>query len=178
MSSRKPYSVLMSDDEQVVIKIDELQPIDVAMHPYLDASMAYVTITRGADHTLTVVKRDGSRMASWTWTARRAPKVEGNAKRLLEAMCDECEKSGVCIEVPSASKPSSCNVFLNPNIDTWQARIIFLGGRYSQLITFPKATSEDDVVSSLLSDYRFEFDPEPTLSTAPSGIDVWSLRAR
>ena len=46
--------------ELVVLKVNANDSLTVAMHPYVQSNYDYITVTRGSDHVLTVVKKDGT----------------------------------------------------------------------------------------------------------------------
>lgn len=80
--------------EQVIVGVRLLDTLDVARHPYLNKSMEYITVTKGDDHTLTVVNSDGK-----TWSIDFGLSghtlVSENVARLRREVMGYLKRSGV-----------------------------------------------------------------------------------
>ena len=80
----KVFEVQEITDEQVILKVNAKDPLTVAQHPYLDATMAYITVTKGDNHILTVIKEDGSRGVSFHWGLGGYTLISKNLTRLQD----------------------------------------------------------------------------------------------
>ena len=50
------------NDEVIVLKVNCNSPLEAAKNPYVDMTYDYISLTRGLDHILTVVDKQGK---SW-----------------------------------------------------------------------------------------------------------------
>lgn len=54
------FTIIKNDSEIIIIELAELTPLDVAANPFLSSDWAYLTLKRGRNKILTVVKKDGT----------------------------------------------------------------------------------------------------------------------
>ena len=54
------FEVCEVSDDKVIIKVNTDDLLAIARHIGLDANAAYITVTRGKDHVLSVIKKDGT----------------------------------------------------------------------------------------------------------------------
>ena len=57
---KKIFSIKEVDNNQVIVKVKTNNPLTVARFPFINNDMAYITITRGKNHIVTIVKKNGS----------------------------------------------------------------------------------------------------------------------
>jgi hypothetical protein len=55
----KIFSIKEVNFNHVVIKVKANSPLTVARFPFVNSEMAYITITRGKHHVVTITKKDG-----------------------------------------------------------------------------------------------------------------------
>ena len=60
------FSIVQNTPEIIVLKVRPLTNFDVAMNPYLGTDYDYISVTKGENHILTVVKKDGKSF-SFNW---------------------------------------------------------------------------------------------------------------
>ena len=54
------FEICEVSDDKVIIKVNTDDLLAIARHIGLDANAAYITVTRGKDHVLSVIKKDGT----------------------------------------------------------------------------------------------------------------------
>ena len=57
---KKIFSIKEVDNNQVIVKVKANNPLTVARFPFVNSDMAYITITRGENHIVTIIKKNGS----------------------------------------------------------------------------------------------------------------------
>lgn len=56
----KVMKIVDRNSDRVVIKVNADDPLTTAMYPFIPGNTAYITVTLGDNHVLTVVKKDNS----------------------------------------------------------------------------------------------------------------------
>ena len=102
------YKIIENTNEQVILEVPELSPLDVAKHPYLSADWSYITVAKGKKYTLTVVKKDGSTL-SFSWSANRQTFLPDNAERLRESVMNFLKEKSICLSVTTDEEPDTCD---------------------------------------------------------------------
>lgn len=54
------FKIVENNSEVVVLKVNSENNLIIALNPYINANMDYISVTKGENHILTVVKKDGS----------------------------------------------------------------------------------------------------------------------
>lgn len=54
------FELVEDNDSVVVLKVNADDPLTVALNPYVNATYDYISVTKGENHILTIVKKDGS----------------------------------------------------------------------------------------------------------------------
>lgn len=52
------FKLIENTNKQVIIKVDAGDTLSIARHPYVNINYDYITVTKGIDHTLTIIKKD------------------------------------------------------------------------------------------------------------------------
>lgn len=86
--------------EQVVLKVKDLTLAEIAMNPMFDKTMKYITVTRGKNHTLTVIKEDGTTF-SFEWGESGHTLISGNLERLRLYVTNFLKKEKIFIDAKS-----------------------------------------------------------------------------
>ena len=77
----KMFSVVSNDDLQVVLKVSVKDNLQVALNPFIQRNYDYITVTKGENHTLTVIKKDGKSF-SFNWGEYGFTLISENLERL------------------------------------------------------------------------------------------------
>lgn len=64
---KEVFEVASNTDDLVVLKVNADDPLVVAMNPYVSSDMAYISVTKGGNHVLTVIKKDGTHGTCFHW---------------------------------------------------------------------------------------------------------------
>lgn len=56
----KVMEIVDRNSDRVVIKVNADDPLTIAMYPFIPGNTAYITVTLGEKHVLTVIKKDNS----------------------------------------------------------------------------------------------------------------------
>lgn len=62
----KVMKIMDRNSDRVVIKVSSDDPLTTAMYPFIPGNTAYITVTLGDNHVLTIVKKDNSTF-SFNW---------------------------------------------------------------------------------------------------------------
>ena len=81
------FSLVENTNRQVILKVNADDLLIIAKNPYVNKEMAYITITKGSSHTLTVIKKDGSTF-SFDWGIGGHTLISNNLCRLKFAALD------------------------------------------------------------------------------------------
>lgn len=115
----KVFELCHRDSEKVVLKVNADDPLVVAMHPYISSDMAYITVTRGNEHVLTVVKKDGTTF-SFTWGESGHTLISKNLETLKKKVISFIENDNHILLEWNDSQPVEANIFFNSNYKLWQ----------------------------------------------------------
>lgn len=114
----KVLELVSVDNEKVVIKVNAKDPLTVAMNPEFSSDMAYITVTRGNNHTLTVIKEDGKTWSiNWgnSGTTLCSDGVNKMKWRVVDFIQKEC---GIPYGITGTITEAS--IFYNSNFKKWQ----------------------------------------------------------
>lgn len=56
----KVMKIMDRNSDRVVIKVNSDDPLTTAMYPFIPGNTAYISVTLGENHVLTVIKKDNS----------------------------------------------------------------------------------------------------------------------
>lgn len=69
----------------VVLGVNADDPLTVALNPFVSSDMAYISVTRGTQHVLTVVRKDGTTW-NFEWGYDRYTLIGGSSEALKKAV--------------------------------------------------------------------------------------------
>ena len=164
----KIFKVEKELDDLVVIRVGALTLLDIALHPFLNGNMAYISATRGDQHTFTVVNKDGTTW-SWDYGAKHSTMVDDNTKRLQRAIENFLIENGVLLENKTTKLPDHCSIYYNKTFNAWCARI------GQQNIINKEVKNEDSMVSYLKKIFGIKKKLRTSYNLAPTGIYVCTV---
>lgn len=91
------FKLIENTNKQVILKVDAGDTLSIARHPYVNINYDYITVTKGIDHTLTIIKKDGKTF-SFSWGFTGYTLVSDNLHRLRREVCDYIERCGISLE--------------------------------------------------------------------------------
>ena len=165
------FSLVENTDEMVILKNEVKRPIDVAKNPWLSADDEYVTITKGRDHVLTLVKTDGKTI-SISFGGRGCTLISDSFRRLKEKAIEAAHVFGVLLEIPTTRKPDNVCIFYNDSYKKWQAVLTVNGFNIRENVWFTDAINRNDTLELVEDCFEIKF-KEFTYKRAQTGIDTW-----
>lgn len=121
---KKVARIIENNSELAVIGLDELSTLDIALHPYLNGSMEFITVTKGKNNILTVVNKDGSTY-SFSWGSEGTTLISDNSEMLRCKVIKFLEDSFIFIGLKIEGLPSSAYSYMNMNLNVWQLNLEF-----------------------------------------------------
>lgn len=104
--------------KQVIVKVNADDPLTIARHPYIDANMAYITVTRGKNHILTVIRKDGSTF-SFSFGASGHTVISDNLERLKCEVLQFIADQNILIKHTGVI-PETAVIYYNDFFKAWQ----------------------------------------------------------
>lgn len=153
------------DNEKVVIKINTKDPLIVAMNPEFSSNMAYITVTRGEKHIMTIIREDGTTW-SFHWGCRSSTLISDSVAAMRNKVVDFIRENGIVLGL--TNKPSEATIYYNNNYKSWQ--LTLRNGGESDYIWYKDAHNEYDMMA-----YAKKF-LNPICwqkGIAQTGIDIW-----
>lgn len=127
MNTSAVFKLVHVDTKQVILKVTAENNLVIAMNPYINATYDYITVTRGDNHNLTIVYKDGNTF-SFHWGTRGETLISQELKMLREAVCSFIESQGILLGL-TTSKPDGARIFFNSNYGCWQL-VVDVSGYY------------------------------------------------
>ena len=165
------FSLVENTDEMVILKNEVKRPIDIAKNPWLSNEDEYVTITKGRNHVLTLVKTNG-KTVSITFGERGYTLISDNFRRLKEKAIEAAHVFGVLLEIPTTKVPDNVCIFYNDNYKMWQAVLTVNGFNIRENVWFTDAINQNDTLELVEDCFEIKF-KELTYKRAQTGIDTW-----
>ena len=113
------FTLVEATPGQVVLKVLADNPLTVAKFPFVSMDMAYITVTRGKNHTLTVTKKDGKTW-SFDWGERGYTLISDNTERLKKAAIEYIEDYMHILLERGAWRVKNAKIFYNSYLKKWQ----------------------------------------------------------
>ena len=169
---KKIFEIVSNNSTQVVLKVNADDPLTVAMNPYVSGEYAYITVTKGEKHVLTITKKDGSTF-SFHWGGGSSTLISENLERLKKNVVKFIEDNSILLGWNTDRLPTEVKILYNPNYKLWQFTAEL--ERTKAFYWSNWACSWEDMTEEV---YRFF----PKLKScnwthgiAVTGIDVWKI---
>ena len=107
------FKFVSADEDKVIIEVIADSPLKVAMFPFVSSEYNYITITRGRDHVLTVIKKDGKTF-SFDFGDSGHTLISDSLKELKKYVLKFIEDNNVLIEW-NGQGISNVKIFYNRN---------------------------------------------------------------
>lgn len=168
------FKFVSADEDKVIIEVIADSPLKVAMFPFVSSEYNYITITRGRDHVLTVIKKDGKTF-SFDFGDSGHTLISDSLKELKKYVLKFIEDNNVLIEW-NGQGISNVKIFYNSNYKKWQ---LTLEGKRKSNYGFVScdvhywsstAKSSKEMIEECK---RFIIAPSWQKVIAVTGIDVW-----
>lgn len=162
MNTTAVFKLAHVDTKQVVLKVVTENNLVIAMNPYVNATYDYISVTRGDNHNLTIVFKDGHTY-SFHWGTSGDTLVSQELQMLREAVCSFIESQGILLGL-TTNKPTKAKIVFNPNFCCWQLTVD--SGHYF-------SRTAKSIVDIQREAKRFVNVKGWVTQTAPTGVTVW-----
>lgn len=109
------------DDEKIIIQVLADDTFKVAMFPFVSSNWEYITVTRGKNHTLTVIKKDGTTFG-FHWGFNGHTLIDDSLESLKKNVLKFINESNILLEY-NGGKNESAKIYYNSNYKKWQLTI-------------------------------------------------------
>lgn len=165
------FSLVENTDEMVILKNEVKTPLEIAKNPWLSSDDEYVTITKGRDHVLTLVKTDGKTI-SISFGGRGGTLISDSFRKLKEKAVETAQVFGVLLEIPTTRKPDNVCIFYNYGYKEWQAVLTVNGFNVRENVWFHDVFNENETLKLVEYCYEVKF-KELIHKMAETGINTW-----
>lgn len=165
------FSLVENTDEMVILKNEVKNPLEIAKNPWLSSDDEYITITKGRDHVLTLVKTDG-KTVSISFGGRGSTLISDSFRKLKEKAVETAQVFGVLLEIPTTRKPDNVCIFYNDSYKKWQAVLTVNGFNARENIWFTDAIDQNDALELVEQCFLIKFN-NLVYKKAQTGIDTW-----
>ena len=172
--SKYPFEIVERNSDKIILKVLAKDSLTVAKHPYVSAEWDYITVTRGKEHVLTVIKNDGSTF-NFHWGESGYTLISEGLKKLKLAVIDYLEKENYILLDWDDGKVNQSSICYNGNFESWQLKLE--GYRYGNTI---RAFARDKKIRSVeeMIEYAKNFVNVKGWEKvkAETGIDLWKAK--
>lgn len=160
----KVFELVKKTNDYVVIKVNAEDNLTIAMNPYVSREYDYITITRGNNHLLTVVKKDGKTF-SFSWGSNGYTFINEELKLLKSKVIEFIESECFIPYELNTDRINKATVYFNQNFNKWQLTL-----NDKSYIRPNNVNSFDDII-----DYASNYIKADSWKerTAVTGIKVW-----
>lgn len=159
------FELVKVEREQVIIKVNAEDNLTIAMHPYISKEYDYINVTRGEDHILTIIFKDGHTF-NFSWGRSGYTLVSDSLISLRNNVIRFIEDQGVLIDM-LGDDIVAASVFYNRNFGKWQLNVNNKANYYSDT-----AECEDDMFEEAK---KFGINASDWIhGIAKTGIDIWN----
>jgi len=164
----KIFSIEEADENQIIIKVNAKDALTVAKFPFVESTYAYITVTRGDEHVLTVIYENGQTF-SFHWGTSGYTLIGESLENLREAVTQFIEDSNYLLDLACFKDPYDCTIYPRPEDSTlWQLSLDYFGYPDARLLR--RAKNLKDAVA--------KFSPFVTAkswdkTTAATGITIY-----
>lgn len=151
------------DDEKIIIQVLADDTFKVAMFPFVSSDWEYITVTRGSNHILTVIKKDGTTF-DFYWGFNGHTLISESLEVLKKKVLEFINESNILIEY-NGGELKSARIYYNSNYKKWQLTI-------NNGVHYWSDTAKS--LSDMIEDCeRFVIANNWKERIAPTGITVW-----
>jgi len=160
------FSIVSHDKEKIVLKVSIEDNLTAAMHPYISRNCEYITVTRGKNHILVAINKDGTSF-SFQWGSNGYEIIDERTTMLKLKVREFISSQGLLIDLDD-DKISEATICFNPNWRKWQLTLNDKAYYWSD-----KATNIDEMIAE---SKKFVDASLWEHSIAITGIDVWKAK--
>ncbi len=162
------FEFVKADANKAILKVKELDNLTIAEHPYVNAKMDYITITRGKRHTMTVINKDGS---TWSvnWGEGGVTLCSDSVDNLKWAARDFFQKEcKILLDLTvDSDKIEAAKVFYNSYFRSWQINFETRGREQNIWVDATDENEAMKIANEYIGDHNWHY------QRAQTGIDMW-----
>ena len=164
------FELVKYDNQKAILEVKEVSNLTIAEFPFISSKMDYITVTRGRNHVMTVINRDGS---TWSvnWGENGCTMCSDSVNALKWAVVDFFQKDcGILLDLTvDNSQIKEATVYYNSNFRKWQLNLR-VGPYQSQNIWFDDCKDENDAI---IKAGKYIGCRSWSYRRAQTGIDTW-----
>lgn len=116
------FDIVEIDFNQVIIEVKADTPLLVAKYPFVSSEMKYISVTRGKNHILTVINKDGTTWGFYWGDSGHT--LIGNSEMMLRENVEKfISDNGILIDCTTNNVKEAAKIFYNNNYKKWQLTI-------------------------------------------------------
>ena len=168
------FKFVSADEDKVIIEVVADSPLKVAMFPFVSSEYNYITVTRGRNHILTVIKKDGKTF-SFDFGDNGHTLISDSLEELKKQVLRFISDSGILIEWNGWVINKVC-IYYNSNYNKWQLTLEgkrksnYGFGRCDAFYWSYTARNVDEMIKECM---KFVTAKSWEHRKAVTGIDVW-----
>ena len=171
-----PFEVYERTPKQVIIRVLAKDSLTVAKYPYVSAEWDYITVTRGTEHILTVIKQNGSKF-DFHWGERGYTLISDGLQELKKAVIAFLEQDQHILLDWDDGRVNEASICYNRNFTAWQLTLRGnRDGRQIRAIVRDKSAKSIEDMISFAKNYVKVKDWKHGI--AQTGIDIWEAELR
>ena len=137
------FNVILNDKDKVILKVIAEDTLTIAMHPYINGDMDYITVTKGGKHILTIINKNGKTW-SFSWGIGGYTLISDNTEKLRQEVVNYIGRQGISLEY-RGEPVKRVNVYYNSFMKKWEINITPVrGGCIAHFSTI--ASSLEDIM--------------------------------
>lgn len=164
------FELVKYDNQKAILKVKEVDNLTIAEFPFISSKMDYITITRGRNHVMSVINKDGSTW-SISWGESGCTMCSDSTNALKWAARDFFQLDcGILLDLTvDNSEIKEATIYYNSNFHKWQLNLR-VGPYQSQNLWFNDCKNQNDVIvkaNKIIGVHTWE------KGIAITGIDIW-----
>lgn len=175
MSKHYPFRIIQNTTEAVVLENLAKTSLEVALYPYVSSDIDYINITKGNNHTCTIVKSDASTV-SFDWGRNGCTLISDSLEILKDMACEFIQSQGIALNVNTTMQPNSCIIMYNPYFKIWEAALGYEDSPQEEYFYNEEASNQLEMIESVRSTFNQSF-TKFIHSVSPIDIDRWISKA-
>lgn len=163
------FELINNTNEMVVLRVNADDNLIIALNPYISGDMDYITVTKGENHTLTIIKKNGKTW-SFDWGVNGYTLISSNTELLRKKVIHFIEQECHILLEWKGGRPREIKIFYNRNYGKWQLTLEGKNNAYYWSETadsFPMMALE---CQDILKPYGIK---QWNITTAATGITVY-----
>jgi len=166
----KVFTLVEATPGQVIIKVLAEDPLTIARFPFVDSTMAYITVTRGENHILTVTRKDG-KTYSFNWGSNGHTLISDSLEELRKAVVEYIEDYMHILLEQTNWQTKEATIYFNKYFDKWQLTLEGKGSGRQCAHWWSKTAKSYEEMAAEVIPYVKARGWEPKI--AATGIQTW-----